>query len=334
MDLPMGHKYGAVALQVFPIEDDIPNEIEIGPGVWVTRMLPFGLPDHWKEWIGSLQADALKKCKLFIVCTGASRAPEILDSDNKALRDRAQGIFWGLVFSGHLASQGDPVMLTGASQDDGVDVRSLGRMRPPIYTPGAVQQPVDLARVRRAVALEAALSALFADAQQARIRRAVHAFYRGVAELDPREKLHQFLRVVEAFVNPETGKTLRRLRSRTELFLGPGHHPMVTAWFDARSAIEHLNEVDDVYNGTLRDRRIALFQNAVEVEGLARYCLARFLERDVLWKWYADDQKIEDSWALDADERQKVWGDRLNVPQLQAHFVAKYLSDETLGLGT
>ena len=223
--------------------------------------------------------------------------------------------------------------LTGAHREDGIDVRSVGRLTQPSHTVGAPVRRVDETRLRQAVDLYDSLVDLFADDQQARIRRAVHAFYRAIQERDAKEKLHQFLRVVEGFVFPDTGNTGRRLRSRTELFIGPGHHPRVTLWFEARSAIEHLNDVDDVFPGaSVRERRLALLRNAVEVEALARYCLNRFFLRRDLWAWYESDQRIEDFWALDPADRLTLWGDPLDIAAVSREFDPRFIDDHDLGL--
>lgn len=331
MNLSVGQKYGAVALRPFEVKD-LPEETEVLQGVYVLRELPFGIPEHWKEWIGSLQVDRLTECDLFVVAVGPSETPDILDQENQKLERCAQGVYWGLVFADFFRCTGEPITLTGANREGKVDARSLGRLRPPVATAGRPLPALSPASLASAAGFAGALQDLFKDEYQARIRRAVHAFYRGIAEREVQETLHQFLRAIEAFVHAERGKTLSRLRSRTELFIGPGRHELVTEWFEARSAIEHLNDLDQLYTGDLRNRRISLLRNAVEVEAVARYCLARFFKNRELWGWFRSETEIEEFWKLEPDVRRQLWGDPLNIEEIQASFQHEYLDDDDLGL--
>lgn len=48
---------------------------------------------HWKEWIGSLQWDALCQNKLLLATWQKTEKPEILDGENEALNSKVLGIF-------------------------------------------------------------------------------------------------------------------------------------------------------------------------------------------------------------------------------------------------
>lgn len=52
---------------------------------------------------------------------------------------------------------------------------------------------------------------------------------------DNLERLHQYCRCIEGLILPRAGDTKRQFKSRTELFIGPRHHKLMDAMYEARN---------------------------------------------------------------------------------------------------
>jgi hypothetical protein len=76
-------KYAIIALPNLRVANSLPPEVHLTPEFWIVRSLPVNLDSHWRQWIGSLQVDALKNASLFLISKGPSKAPDILDEENQ-----------------------------------------------------------------------------------------------------------------------------------------------------------------------------------------------------------------------------------------------------------
>ena len=80
-----GEKYALIGLAV-QIEQPIPLR-EIAPGllVWTTdRKLP--IPDHWREWLGTVRAGEIEGSNLILLSKMQSSGPDILDAENQLFK--------------------------------------------------------------------------------------------------------------------------------------------------------------------------------------------------------------------------------------------------------
>lgn len=321
MPIDPGHKYGMLALPRVVTARDLTARLDLREGLWAFTELPFGIPEHWQGWIGSLRYRALDEGDLFLVAGGPAEAPDVLNNENEHYVGRAFDLYLGLLVMDHVFAHEGPTRLTGANREGEVDVRSMSQLEPPRWIEGAPYSRVTVSQLEEAAALTPAIFQLRDSAAFKRLEGSFRAFYRGIRAEYLDETVHQFVRCVEGFVLPEPGRTLARLRSRTELFLGPGHHERVGEWFHVRSAVEHLHPALEVVPGDgFRERAVRLGRKALGVEALARHCLGRVLRDDELRSWFETDARIEAFWALGENERQELWGDAFDVNAVEDSF--------------
>jgi hypothetical protein len=62
-----------------------------------------------------------------------------------------------------------------------------------------------------------------------RLFRILHLYLEARAIQDNMDRLHQYCRCIDGLIVPDTGKTRKQFKSRTELFIGPHHHDMMGA---------------------------------------------------------------------------------------------------------
>lgn len=331
--LELNEKYGSVVLPSILISDDLPNDNQISADLWISREAPFGIPQHWRDWIGSLKIESIEKASLFLLTKKHSKHPDHLDEDNEICKKRVGSFYWGLLLTGFVNCYEKPFSLTGAKWDDGIDVRQLGDFNQPRLPIGLLPENIGIERLREAAQIANLLPSLDGPGRFDRFSRILHSFYAGLLDHNPASSLHQFVRCIEGFIYPTTGKTKNQFCSRTEIFLGTRHHSLAAQLYNIRSSIEHLHDpFRDIKENTERKKRLILLQRSIEAEAIARFCIKRALTRKDIHKWFENDDKITEFWKLDTDKRQKIWGAPMSIIDVSSKFREDFVSDEELGL--
>jgi len=326
-----GEKYALVGLEV-KLEGAPPPE-QIAPDLWILTTTTFDVPSEWREWLGSIRANEVAGSNLILVSKLASATPDILDGENQSLQQRVSHFYVGLLLSVMFSPSHKPVMLTGARRDSVIDIRQqkdLELPAPQLFRP---YPPVVADDILLAAQLGQKLDAMLLVTVPGglwRFLRTLHIYVetRAIGEL--LDRIHQYCRCIDGLILPAIGKTKQQFKSRTELFIGPAHHDLMSALYDIRSHVEHLHE--NRYLETFdRDVRLDLLKKEAIVEYIARTALARIISQDALWPHFGNSAALEEFWALSPDERQKNWGDPIDPIVSIADFDPKYLHDGHLG---
>jgi hypothetical protein len=146
----------------------------------------------------------------------------------------------------------------------------------PAVTPAHVRQAGQIAQQ-----LERA-SAIAKGPSHWRLFRAVHLYTQMRTERDLLQRVHQYTRCVEGLLLCDPGKSRKQFRSRTELFMGPGHHEIMGEIYDMRSKVEHLHE-DQYLEPFDREIRLDIMEKEAVIEHVARTTLNRILSNEELW---------------------------------------------------
>jgi hypothetical protein len=144
------------------------------------------------------------------------------------------------------------------------------------------------------------------------------------------DRLHQYCRCIDGLILPDTGKTRKQFKSRTELFIGSHHHDMMGATYDVRSDVEHLHENKhlEVFD---RNARLELVKKLEMMEYIARSALVRIVMDRNFWPHFANTPALQAFWALDDPQRRALWGATINPTDALADFDPRYISDAQLG---
>lgn len=326
-----GEKYALVGLEV-KFEGAPPPE-RVSRDLWVLTTTTFDVPPEWREWLGSIRTDEVAGSNLFLVSKLASVTPDILDGENQSLQQHVWHFYVGLLLSVMFSPSHKPVMLTGARRDGVIDIRQqrdLELPAPQVFRP---YPPVVADDILLAAQVGQKLNAMLPVTVPGglwRFFRTLHIYIetRAIGEL--LDRIHQYCRCIDGLILPAIGKTKRQFKSRTELFIGPGHHDLMDALYDVRSNVEHLHE--NRYLETFdREVRLDLLRKEAIVEYIARAALARIISQDALWQHFGNTASLEKFWTLSPDERRKVWGEPIDPMVPVADFDPKYLHDGHLG---
>ena len=307
MEIADGEKYALVGLEV-KLEGQAPPE-QVAPALWVLTNATFDIPPEWREWLGSIRADEVATNNLFLVSKVASATPDVLDDENQSLERQVWHFYVGLLLSAMFSPSHKPVMLTGARRDGVIGIRQHKHLALPVPRVFQPYPPVVARDILRAAQLGQKLDAMQPDTVPGglwRFFRTLHIYVetRAIAEL--LDQIHQYCRCIDGLILPAIGKTKQQFKSRTELFIGPGHHDLMGALYDIRSHVEHLHE-NRYLEPFDREVRLDLLKKEAIVEYVARTALAQIISQDALWQHFGNTAALERFWTLSPDERRKVW---------------------------
>jgi hypothetical protein len=326
-----GEKYSLVGLDV-KTEGTIPKG-ELAAHLFVLTDTAFQVPGHWREWLGSIRADEVKNCNIFLVSKLRSMRPEVLDDENKSLQQRVWNFFVGLLLASTFATAHKPVLISGSRRAGEIDIRQQTDLDSPIPCIFRPYPPVLARDFKLAARLAAGLENLTSTPLPGghwRLFRTLHIYCEARTTQDILERLHQYARCIDGLILPDPGQTKKQFKSRTELFIGPRQHDVMGEIYDVRSAVEHLHE-NRYLEGFDRETRLDLVKKEAFAEHVARTSLARVIGNASLWTHFANTSSLASFWALLAADRRQIWGDPIDLLEAVVDFDPKHIHDGHLG---
>jgi|HubBroStandDraft_4_1064222.scaffolds.fasta_scaffold87963_4 hypothetical protein len=109
-------KYALIALEV-RVDQHTPLLREVAVGYWAWTYVPLKVPLYWREWLGTIQTEAIENSNLILLCKTLTKTSAVLDAENELLKRRVWGFYIGLLLSSTFTLDRPPVMLTGAQTD-------------------------------------------------------------------------------------------------------------------------------------------------------------------------------------------------------------------------
>jgi hypothetical protein len=326
-----GEKYALVGLSL-KFEGQLPSG-KIAANLSVLADTKFTVPANWREWLGSVRAREVEDCNLFLLSKLASSTPGVLDAENQTLQQRVWNFYVGLLLASTFAPAHRPVLLSGSRRGEEIDLRQQQDFDQPIPCLFRPYPPVVLDHIRLAARLGENLEAL-ATAPIAgghwRLFRTLHIYTEARCTSEIVDRIHQYCRCIDGLILPDAGKTRQQFKSRTELFIGPGHHDLMGELYDVRSAVEHLHE-NRYLESFDRAVRLDLAKKEAIAEHIARTALARILAERSLWPHFANTSALRNFWPLPPYRRQRIWGGSIDPMVAISEFDPTYIHNGLLG---
>jgi hypothetical protein len=327
-----GEKYALIGLSV-KIEQPISFR-EMEPGLWAWTDQKLDVPDHWREWIGSIRTEEIEGCNLALLGKMRSSTPQILDGENELLQRRVWGFYIALFLASTFTPSHRPIFLTGAHHDGEIDVRQESALETPSLNLFRHYPPILLREIERAASLARLYEQLVTSPPAGgawRIFRALSVYVDARTTTDPLDRLHQYCRCIDGLILSEPGSGLRQFKSRTELFIGPRDHDLIGQLYAIRSDIEHLNEHKylEVFD---RARMLDLVQKEAIAEHVARNALAHIIGSPSLWPHFGNTASLAPFWQLAPADRQQLWGPpSIRTADALVGYEPNYITDGALG---
>ena len=297
-----------------PADEDCKHKLS--DGTWICAQVPLIIDPHWKEWIGKIRLEQLEKSNLIMIVSEVSANPQSLDEVHEKLNKRLSQTFSLLQLSGVL-EYGGAYLLCGSFFNGRSNIRQMSEL--PFFYPtrGYSRTPVTLQRIEKAVQLRKALDEMNVSTEHLkRFKWGWRVLMDGLQKEPGEERIHQFVRSLEALILPEIGKTKKQFTHRCQTFAKASSHTkqILDEAFDLRSMAEHLNDWDQALESYPKDDRenVALHRTR-QMEQLATFAYSHILEIETIRTHFISETSQGGFWELPDDARRCIWGTQLDL---------------------
>jgi len=317
-----GEKFAAISFWRCSAYIDIKDEVYLGNNLYASPRIPFEVTPWWREQLGAIQGDEIENSDFFIVATMHSNELKILNNENEQIIDKCRKLFFAFLLSGYTCVESSPKLVTGSSENNVATFRSISDFEHPKCIMGTRPTVIDMNRLENVYNLyNAIVAVIYKRKIKGRLIWAINCFLNGIKSDHIYEKIRNFIRAIEAFILPESGKTKKQFKSRTEIFIGTGKHELMNTIYEVRSAIEHLHDPLEILPGkSNKEKFTLLLKIGLTVEYMARFCINRFLGNADLWDHFSKDENIKYFWTLNKTEQRNIWGEEIDLSEVEDSF--------------
>jgi hypothetical protein len=327
-------KYAILAIHNVRVE--VPPNLILQDDTRVAlETFPFALDDHWKDWLGTIQFNELKACNLFLVRTATEGWPEghlpiSGDEVSQRLQHEVGGLFAMLRMLGTIEYE-DAFMLAGYVQEGKPTCKHFAQTERFNITRGCLPWLIKEEDLRAAAQLFKTYSVLqqkYLNAESWRFGRGCNCLKTGLEQYYASDRLHGFVRALEAVILPEPGKTEKQFVSRCALFAGPkaaeaNLRTILQEAYRMRCDIEHVHDWDrSLQTYPVDDRENVALWRTRQMEALACAANTRILRDTSIQQHFHSDAAIAAFWQKSEDEIRAAFGNICDITQLK--IVRKY----------
>lgn len=324
---PDNCKFSALALH--NVRTDIRSELTIRPGTTATTKVPFALDNNWRLWLGGMQSSNLENCNLFLISVATSGWPEgqlstfggDVDSD---LMENVGGLFAFLRIVGPIEYT-DAFIVAGHVEGGRQDIRHFASTERFNITRGSLPwtiRGVDLKTAAQLSVLYRALLKTF-PGQRWRFARGCHTLKNALEQHYASDRLHGFVRALEALIIPDKGGTEKQFVSGCALFAGPPTaerlvQPILQEVYKMRSDVEHVHDWDRSLTAYPPDERehIAYWRTR-QMEELTCAVYREIILDSALQSNFYDDAALRSFWQRSDTDLRTAFGDVCDITRLK-----------------
>jgi len=316
---PFQTKSKFAMLTVNNVYTDLPAAaFQLSDGTWVMPAVPVPDLGIWKEWIGSIRMERLGRANLVFFVEEPSDNPEILDAVHHRLDKDLNLLFYMLHLRAGIEVADGADLLCGSSVNGVPGIRQMSQMPAFHQSKGWKRAPVTAAWLEESLVLRAGVAAMDADKTQfRRVIRGLNTLFNGLKETG-QDRLHQFVRSLEALILPDIGRTEKQFVHRCQTFARAGDdtRDLLLEAFAMRSDTEHLNPWDEAVQSYPADQRDDVcWHRTRQIEHLACDAYSRLLRDAALRDHFRTEAAIAAFWKLPDDQRRALWGKPLDIAQ-------------------
>lgn len=291
--------------------------VELGDGFWASSALPDEAIETWTGNIGRFHAEELEQANLFLWVIKPSESPDVLDEENRILARKAYRLFLGVLLGTPFFGTGRLTIITGGSINEDTRARSLRSYGRIPHTSGAPPPNLTTGKLRFAATLATAIEEHDAFPGNDRVTRALNAFRVAAEASDLGERIHQFVRVGEAFAYPWSAAQFAERIKRVCHGLA---QPYLKQMYRVRSSVEHLHGLFARLPKTVRQSEtkahLRVLRLTVQAEALGRFLLSEYFSNRELWKYFVDEDSVTTFWDQTRTELKSLWPSKLGLYQV------------------
>jgi hypothetical protein len=281
VDYPFHNKSKFALLTVNNVYTDLPPAaFQLSDGTWVMPGVPVPDLGIWKEWIGSIRMERLRRANLVLFVEEPSNTPEVLDGVHQRLGNDLSLLFCLLHLKTGIECAEGADLLRGSSEHGVPGIRQMHQFETFYQSNGYRRAPITKDWLEDARALRAGVTAMEANkAGFRRIIRGLNTLFSGL-KAKAQDRLHQFVRSLEGLILPDVGSTKKQFTHRCQTFARAGNdtQSLLQEAFDMRSNTEHLHAWDKaVQNYPEEQREDVCWHRTRQIEKLASDAYSRVL---------------------------------------------------------
>lgn len=261
--------------------------------------------------LGSITMNHLNKSRLVIL-----RVLPDIHMDRDFLKDTVEQFFYAILMQGFPPNAGG-VIFHGIGKNDEYRVLSGGPLLKYPRLSGALPAEIGAETLQNASAIAKGMRSIYSfDIGFERIKRGLNAWLRAAREINPQEKLHNFVRSLDGFIDLARGEGKGQFISRgTEIIQSREKMGILLGeLYDIRSKAEHLVFWEDALPKVKQHERAnRLLLRAFQAERISSRVYEAFFTRPKIWPEFIDSKSQVGFWRKPSKELRKVWGKPINV---------------------
>jgi len=313
--LKKDEKFACIAFDNIAVDATMPEAIALGDGMWVLQTPPVAFDELWQKWLGTIRSDELASSNLFLVAKQHSDRSSIPDDENQALLKKVDRLFYGILLQG-IPQYGKAYRFTGANVGGTPQVRAFGALDTHYPTEGSKKPQVgsDLCGLAK-VAMDG-LVAVEIDPKFKRLKRGLAALLRGIREQFVEDRIHEFVRALEALTKPEIRRTTKQFIHRCQTFAraSADNAKILEECYEIRTVVEHMHPFEDFLTRYPAAARNAVgLQRGRQIEALALDAHLRISTSPMHASIFRTDPDIDAFWHNTDDQRAALWGPRVDM---------------------
>jgi hypothetical protein len=314
MMLESNTKFAMIALA--DTEPAFDGEVAINARWIFSTTPPFELDATWQEWLGSVAIEDIQQSDFFMIVHEPSETANVLDNQNSALLSAVDSTLIALHLLG-IPGYRSGHEFTGSVGPSSVDTRQgMGLV---CFKKSSRSAPHQWSRpdIETSVVLGSTVSSIRSDAVHFRqLQRGVRIYLSALEASDPRDRLHQAVRSLEALSPSEPGHRTADFRKRFGLVvLGNDAPELLNDLYELRSRVEHVED-PHAYRLGMDDELFAGFFERSEAQAVdfARSVYLRIISDADTLDFFEHDADIPEFW--NAVERGDIKSLRFSVSDL------------------
>ena len=306
-------KFALLAVKNAYIElpEDKDFKHRLSDGTWILSKIPVGIDTGWKEWIGSLRYESLINSNFILFNSERTSNPEILDGQHLDLEKKLFYFFHILQLPGIL-EYSEANIVVGSFSNGKSDVRRMSKLPQFFFTKGFAHKSVNVELIESAIRLKNGFEQIESNGTAfPRVKKGFRVLMDGLKERNGEDRIHEFVRSLEALILPDIGKTRRQFvhRCQTLAKASPKSKQILEEAFDLRSMAEHLNSWENAlesYSPDVREETALL--RTRQMERLACFSYIRLLEHQSIRSLFISEKDMKHFWSMPDNQRKQLWG--------------------------
>lgn len=305
--IPLNSKFVAIALD--DVTSHLTDVVTINEGIFLCPGPPFKVNPRWREWIGTIRTREFEQANIVLLASRPSTKPDVLDEETQELERTALKLWYSVLILGVPAFRSMNV-ISGGRVGEEIQIRQVSRLPTFYYNAGNFPLYICSKCADEAGIIFSVLNRIYEQPDLFRqLRRGLKSFQRALTEEQDYDRLHGFIRSLDAIIMTEKGKGKKQFVARCHSFAKSNSTLGETLglMYDLRSRVEHQADWDDLFPGLfLNDRLRNANRVTRQAEALARAAFHIILRNESLVNLYQDMKSIKEVWISNAPSHHSI----------------------------